>query len=47
MTRRLWAERGRRRAAKLGIDAARLPPGQSWTVRPPAARGVRRTPRGG
>jgi hypothetical protein len=47
MTPRPWAERGRRRAAKLGIDDARLPLGQSWTVRPLAARGLRRTLRGG
>jgi DMSO/TMAO reductase YedYZ molybdopterin-dependent catalytic subunit len=31
MTSRLWGERGRRRALALGIDPARLPPGQSPT----------------
>jgi DMSO/TMAO reductase YedYZ molybdopterin-dependent catalytic subunit len=35
MTPRLWAERGRRRAAKLGIDPDRLPPGQSPTTKFP------------
>jgi hypothetical protein len=47
MTPRPWAERGRRRAAKLGIDDARLPLGQSCSVDPLAARGLRRTLRGG
>ena len=49
MTPRLWGERGRRRAMKLGIDPARLPPGQSpttkfpvLTVGPNAARPARR-----
>ena len=31
MTPRLWGDRGRRRALALGIDPARLPPGQSPT----------------
>jgi DMSO/TMAO reductase YedYZ molybdopterin-dependent catalytic subunit len=35
MTPRLWGERGRRRAIKLGIDPARLPPGQSPTTKFP------------
>src|SRR6476469_10376954 len=35
MTPRLWGERGRRRAIKLGIDPDRLPPGQSPTVKFP------------
>ena len=35
MTPRLWGERGRRRAMKLGIDPARLPPGQSPTTKFP------------
>ena len=49
MTPRLWGERGRRRAIKLGIDPARLPPGQSpttkfpvLTVGPNAGRPARR-----
>jgi DMSO/TMAO reductase YedYZ molybdopterin-dependent catalytic subunit len=32
LTSRAWGERGRRRAEKLGIDPARLPPGQSPTA---------------
>jgi DMSO/TMAO reductase YedYZ molybdopterin-dependent catalytic subunit len=35
ITSRLFAERGRRRAASLGIDPERLPPGQSPTVKWP------------
>jgi DMSO/TMAO reductase YedYZ molybdopterin-dependent catalytic subunit len=35
ITPRLFRERGRRRAAALGIDPARLPPGQSPTVKWP------------
>ena len=35
LTPRVFGERGRRRAAKLGIDPARLPPGQSPTVKFP------------
>jgi DMSO/TMAO reductase YedYZ molybdopterin-dependent catalytic subunit len=35
MTPRRWGERGRRRATKLGIDPARLPPGQSPTTKFP------------
>ena len=35
MTPRIWGERGRRRAIKLGIDPARLPPGQSPTTKFP------------
>ena len=35
MTPRLWGERGRRRAIALGIDPARLPPGQSPTTKFP------------
>ncbi|MEA2211627.1 MAG: hypothetical protein QOF83_1575 [Solirubrobacteraceae bacterium] len=35
ITPRLFGERGRRRAASLGIDPARLPPGQSPTVKWP------------
>lgn len=32
---RIFGERGKRRAESLGIDAARLPPGQSPTVKWP------------
>ena len=35
ITPRIFGERGRRRAAALGIDPARLPPGQSPTVKWP------------
>jgi DMSO/TMAO reductase YedYZ molybdopterin-dependent catalytic subunit len=35
ITAKLWADRGRRRAEKLGIDPARLPPGQSPTEKWP------------
>jgi DMSO/TMAO reductase YedYZ molybdopterin-dependent catalytic subunit len=35
MTSRLYSERGRRRAVKLGIDPDRLPPGQSPTEKWP------------
>jgi DMSO/TMAO reductase YedYZ molybdopterin-dependent catalytic subunit len=35
ITSRIFGERGRRRAVKLGIDLARLPPGQSPTVKWP------------
>jgi DMSO/TMAO reductase YedYZ molybdopterin-dependent catalytic subunit len=35
VTPRHWGERGRRRAIKLGIDPARLPPGQSPTTKFP------------
>ena len=35
ITPRLFAERGRRRAASLGIDPSRLPPGQSPTLKWP------------
>ena len=35
LTARLFGERGRRRAEKLGIDPARLPPGQSPTQKFP------------
>jgi len=35
MTSALFGDRGRRRAEKLGIDPARLPPGQSPTVKWP------------
>jgi len=35
ITPRFFAERGRRRASALGIDPARLPPGQSPTVKWP------------
>jgi DMSO/TMAO reductase YedYZ molybdopterin-dependent catalytic subunit len=35
ITPRAFGDRGRRRAAKLGIDPARLPPGQSPTVKWP------------
>jgi DMSO/TMAO reductase YedYZ molybdopterin-dependent catalytic subunit len=35
MTPSLFGDRGRRRAEKLGIDPARLPPGQSPTVKWP------------
>jgi DMSO/TMAO reductase YedYZ molybdopterin-dependent catalytic subunit len=35
ITPRFFAERGRRRAAALGIEPARLPPGQSPTVKWP------------
>jgi DMSO/TMAO reductase YedYZ molybdopterin-dependent catalytic subunit len=35
LTPRVFGERGRRRAAALGIDPARLPPGQSPTVKWP------------
>jgi DMSO/TMAO reductase YedYZ molybdopterin-dependent catalytic subunit len=35
LTPRAFGERGRRRAQKLGIDPARLPPGQSPTVKWP------------
>jgi DMSO/TMAO reductase YedYZ molybdopterin-dependent catalytic subunit len=35
LTPRAFGERGRRRAEKLGIDPARLPPGQSPTVKWP------------
>jgi DMSO/TMAO reductase YedYZ molybdopterin-dependent catalytic subunit len=35
LTSAVFGERGRRRAAKLGIDPARLPPGQSPTVKWP------------
>jgi len=35
MTPRLWGERGLRRAVKLGLDPARLPPGQSPTTKFP------------
>ena len=35
LTARVFGERGRRRAEKLGIDPARLPPGQSPTVKFP------------
>jgi DMSO/TMAO reductase YedYZ molybdopterin-dependent catalytic subunit len=35
MTSRVFGERGRRRALALGIDPARLPPGQSPTVKWP------------
>jgi DMSO/TMAO reductase YedYZ molybdopterin-dependent catalytic subunit len=35
ITPRLFGERGRRRAAALGIDPSRLPPGQSPTVKWP------------
>jgi DMSO/TMAO reductase YedYZ molybdopterin-dependent catalytic subunit len=44
MTPRLWAERGRRRALRLGIDPDRLPPGQSPTTKFPVLT-VGRTPR--
>jgi hypothetical protein len=33
ITRRIFGERGRRRAVSLGIDPARLPPGQSPTLK--------------
>jgi DMSO/TMAO reductase YedYZ molybdopterin-dependent catalytic subunit len=35
LTPRVFGERGRKRAAKLGIDPERLPPGQSPTVKFP------------
>lgn len=35
MTANLWSQRGQRRARKLGIDPARLPPGQSPTEKWP------------
>jgi len=35
LTPRIFGERGRRRAEKLGIDLARLPPGQSPTLKWP------------
>jgi len=35
LTPKLFGERGRRRAEKLGIDPARLPPGQSPTLKFP------------
>jgi DMSO/TMAO reductase YedYZ molybdopterin-dependent catalytic subunit len=35
ITPRIFGERGRRRAASLGIDPARLPPGQSPTLKWP------------
>jgi DMSO/TMAO reductase YedYZ molybdopterin-dependent catalytic subunit len=35
ITSRLFGDRGRKRAEKLGIDPARLPPGQSPTVKWP------------
>ena len=35
LTPRVFGDRGRKRAEKLGIDAARLPPGQSPTVKFP------------
>lgn len=35
ITSRMWGERGRRRAEKLGIEGDRLPPGQSPTVKWP------------
>jgi len=35
ITARLWGERGRRRAVKLGLDPARLPTGQSPTTKFP------------
>jgi len=35
ITSRIFGERGKRRAASLGIDPARLPPGQSPTVKWP------------
>jgi DMSO/TMAO reductase YedYZ molybdopterin-dependent catalytic subunit len=35
ITSRIFGERGRRRAVKLGIDPARLPPGQSPTLKWP------------
>ena len=35
MTPRLWGERGRKRATKLGIDPARVPPGQYLTTKFP------------
>ena len=44
ITPRIWAERGRRRALRLGIDPDRLPPGQSPTTKFPVLT-VGRTPR--
>ncbi|MGZ4268878.1 MAG: molybdopterin-dependent oxidoreductase [Solirubrobacteraceae bacterium] len=44
ITPRIWAERGRRRALRLGIDPERLPPGQSPTTKFPVLT-VGRTPR--
>jgi DMSO/TMAO reductase YedYZ molybdopterin-dependent catalytic subunit len=44
ITPRIWAERGRRRAVQLGLDPARLPPGQSPTTKFPVLT-VGRTPR--
>ena len=35
LTPRVFGDRGRKRAEKLGIDPARLPPGQSPTVKFP------------
>ncbi len=35
ITPRMWADRGRRRAVKLGLDPDRLPPGQSPTQKWP------------
>jgi DMSO/TMAO reductase YedYZ molybdopterin-dependent catalytic subunit len=43
MTASLWADRGRKRAEKLGIDPARLPPGQSPTEKFPILT-IGRTP---
>jgi DMSO/TMAO reductase YedYZ molybdopterin-dependent catalytic subunit len=44
ITPRIFGERGRRRAAALGIDPARLPPGQSPTLKWPVLT-VGSTPR--
>jgi len=44
ITSRIFGERGRRRAVKLGIDPATLPPGQSPTVKWPVLS-VGATPR--
>jgi DMSO/TMAO reductase YedYZ molybdopterin-dependent catalytic subunit len=44
ITSRIFGERGRRRAVKLGIDPARLPPGQSPTLKWPVLS-VGSTPR--
>lgn len=44
ITPRLWAERGRRRALRMGLDPDRLPPGQSPTTKFPVLT-VGRTPR--
>jgi DMSO/TMAO reductase YedYZ molybdopterin-dependent catalytic subunit len=35
MTAKLWGDRGRKRAEKLGLDPDRLPPGQSPTLKFP------------